>query len=500
MMSSVQPQKDAVVNCRQQAEELVRQARTYMQAARLDEALSLCCRAYRMDRSCSNALVVLGSVQAYQGRLRRAVSTLRRAITTDPSNTKAHSNLLMCMNYSEVFHQSDILAQSRSWAHRFEGIETSVVVSQRSRIRVAYLSPDFRRHSVSYFFKPLIEHHDRNRFEVYCVSDVARPDQVTEALKVLADGWCDISTRDNDDVEHVIREIAPDILVDLAGHTGQVIRLPLFARRLAPVQVSWLGYPNTTGLPQMDYRITDFVADPDVPEFNAHYTERLLRLSRCFLCYQPPDESPDVAPPPVLKNDYITFGCFNMLPKLQEGMITLWAEILKRIQGSRLVLKNHYFRDRKTAQRLLEMFEKAGILPERLDLLPSVAKVEDHLACYGLVDIALDTYPYNGTTTTCEALWMGVPVITLTGERHASRVGGSILRSLGMDLFVAKQRDEYRQIAEKLAGNPEGLYELRKGLRERVAKSPLCDARTFTAQIEEHFSAAYKDVEGSVRR
>lgn len=499
-MNSVQPQRGAEVNCRQLAEDLVRQARTCMQAARLDEAFSLCCRAYRMDPGCSNALVVLGSVQAYQGRLRRAMSTLRRAIKVDPSNTKAHSNLLMCMNYSEDCRQSDILDQTRGWAQRFAGTETPIVVPQRPRIRVAYLSPDFRRHSVSYFFKPLIENHDRNCFEVFCISDVAKPDQVTETLKVLADGWRDICTLDNDEVEQIIREIEPDILVDLAGHTGQTIRLPLFARRLAPVQVSWLGYPNTTGLTQMDYRISDFMTDPDVPEFNAHYTERLLRLSRCFLCYQPLEEAPDVAPPPVLKNGYITFGCFNMLPKLQEGMIMLWAEILKRIQGSRLVLKNHYFRDRKTVQRVSEMFEKAGIPCERLDLLPSVTKIEDHLACYGLIDLALDTYPYNGTTTTCEALWMGVPVITLEGNRHASRVGGSILRSLGMNFLVAERKHEYRQIAEKLAASPAGLSELRNGLRERFAESPLCDARSFTAQIEELFGFAYKNVGGAVKK
>lgn len=488
-----QPGTDAWYSYR--AATLTSQARKLMQTAQLDDAEKLCKTALDLSPECVAALTVLGSVQVYQGRVKSGLRSFRRAIRLDPGNIKAHSNLLLSMNYTQDCSQEALFKESRRWdeLHCAFVAKAAAVSPSRSRIRIGYISPDFRRHSVGYFYMPLLENHNRNKFEIFCFSDCRSHDEVTRRMILLADGWRDISGLGNDEVEAVIREVAPDILVDLAGHTGSVIRLPLFARRLAPVQVSWVGYPNTTGMQSMDYRLTDAVADPFYGVSDRFCAEKLIRLAEGFLCYRPAEESPAVASLPAHTNGYITFGCFNMLPKIQDDTIAVWCALLHSTPNSRLILKNHYLRDNRTARRMVCKFAQYGIKSDQLILLPSDPDTASHLAHYNQVDIALDTFPYNGTTTTCEALWMGVPVITRYGDCHASRVGLSILTMLGHTEFAAETNHDYCAAISRLTSDPDLLQSIRQTLRAEMMRSKLCDGKSFARTMEAFFVKAVTD-------
>ena len=473
---------------RYRATQLAKRAQVYTNASRVTDAIRLCRKAIALDSENVDAMIALGSALVYQGRLSEGMKEFRRAVRLSPTAVKAHSNLLLCMNYSDRCTQQAIFRESQKWSasHGLPalGNDFGHGSSRRARVRIAYLSPDFRKHSVSFFFTPLLKHHDRNSFEVYCLSDVLCPDAVTERLMALSDGWRDISRLDTAEAERVVREIKPDILVDLAGHTGQSIRLPLFSRRLAPVQVTWLGYPNTTGLGTMDYRLTDSLADPDDAHDSIYYSERLYRLPGGFLCYEPPENASDVAPPPLLHNGYITFGSFNMLPKITDSAIEAWSSLLQQVPNSRIILKNHYFRDGTAARHIFRRFQRNGITGERIELLPADVDPLTHLNRYGQIDIALDTFPYNGTTTTCEALWMGVPVITMCGGRHASRVGASILTRVGLADCISNTVDGYVSAALRLSRDSLELENMRYSLRGQMQRSPLCDGSGFAKAVE----------------
>jgi len=257
----------------------------------------------------------------------------------------------------------------------------------------------------------------------------------------------------------------------------------LFARKPAPVQASWIGYPATTGLLTIDYKIVDGYTDP--PRMTErYYTEELVRLPESFLCYLPDKESPEVRPLPALKVGHITFGSFNNFAKVSSAVVSLWTEILKSVPESRLILKSHSFTDQETCRYAMEMFNREGIGAGRIELLPPEASIREHLDLYRRVDIALDTHPYHGTTTTCEALWMGVPVVTLAGNCHASRVGVSLLSNIGLQELIAKTRDEYITIVINLANDLKRLELLRKDLRGRMMNSPFCDIKKFIVNVE----------------
>jgi predicted O-linked N-acetylglucosamine transferase (SPINDLY family) len=269
----------------------------------------------------------------------------------------------------------------------------------------------------------------------------------------------------------------------------------VFARRTAPVQVTWLGYCNTTGVPAMDYRLTDGEADP--PGAESQCTETLVRLPNAFLCYTPPSSAPPVAAAPVLANGCVTFGSFNDLAKINDEVVALWADILGAVDGSRIYLKTKALFDSEVREQVHQRFERHGVARNRVLLSGWVQDVGAHLAQYGQVDIGLDTFPYCGTTTTCEALWMGVPVVTLAGARHAGRVGVSINTCVGLREFVAGTRDEYLASARSLAADPKRLRALRVGLRPAMESSALCDGAAFTRGLE----AAYRDMwHGACRR
>jgi predicted O-linked N-acetylglucosamine transferase (SPINDLY family) len=278
-----------------------------------------------------------------------------------------------------------------------------------------------------------------------------------------------------------------DILVDIAGHTAHN-KLTAFAFKPAPVQVTYLGYPNTTGLSAIDYRLTDSTADPEGQ--GRYYTERLVRLPGCFLCYLPLADAPPLTPLPAAASGRITFGSFNNLSKMSPDVVGLWSRLVQAVPGSRLLVKNSSLSDESVRARYREQFRAQGLEDGQLELVGHTPTREEHLAMYGQLDIALDTFPYNGTTTTCEALWMGVPVVTLKGEVHAARVGATLLNSVGLPELVADSPDDFLRVATDLALDTNRLGQQRAGLRQRLSESSLCDGDAFARKVEQ----AYRDM------
>jgi len=450
------------------------------------EAVEMCRKAVTLKPDFAEAHNNLGLVLSEQGKTSDAMAAYRAALAAMPGSAAAHSNLLFCMNYDAEVPQQEILAESRRWnaAHAPGQVPRPASSGSGGRLSVGYVSPDFVEHSVSYFLEPLMAAHDREHFEVFCYAEVANPDATTAWFRELADHWCTTVGMTDATLGQRIREDGMDILVDVAGHTAEN-RLPAFAERPAPVQVTWLGYPNTTGLAAMDYRLTDAIADPP-GEADALHSETLVRLDDGFLCYAPPAD----APAPSRDSGPLTFGSFNNLAKVTPQVVETWAAVLRQVPHSRLLLKSRPFADAPTRQRYADMFAGHGIEPARLDLLAHIAGTAGHLAAYARIDIGLDPFPYNGTTTTCEALWMGVPVVTLSGNRHAGRVGASILTRLGLDDLVADSRESYVEAAVTLANDSARLAALRQDLRARMQASPLCDGVAFARNVE----AAYRQM------
>lgn len=356
-------------------------------------------------------------------------------------------------------------------------------------LRVGYVSRNFLRHSVAFFAEPVLACHERARHRVYCYYTHTVIDETTRRIAEIADVWRHVSEEDDEALAKRIHDDRIDVLVDLGGHTKQN-RLGVFARQPAPVQITWLGYPDTTGVSGIRYRITDAIADPP-PLADERHTERLLRLPPPFLCYRPAADSP-----PVTLRDAggpVVFGCFNMLAKVNTKAVDLWSRIMREISGSRMILKSAALSHEQTTERVLRAFEARGIGRERIELRRWADERAQHLATYGEVDIALDTFPYNGTTTTCEALWMGVPVITLLGELHMARVGASLLDSLGLHELVAASADDYVAAAVSLARDGVRRNALRSGMRSRMEASRLLDAVGYTRGLEAQLRQAWAD-------
>jgi predicted O-linked N-acetylglucosamine transferase (SPINDLY family) len=430
----------------------------------------------------------LGRLFRAQGRMAEAVASYRAALVHQPRAT-THSNLLLALNYLPEMTPAEVFAEHHRWAALYAEPLTAAI--QRPppaprggrRLRVGYVSPDFCHHAVAYFFEPVLAAHDRARVEVFCYSNTPLADAVTARLRATAEHWRDIAPLADEATAALIRGDGIDVLVDLAGHTARH-RLLVFARRSASAQITWLGYPNTTGLSAMDARLTDAICDP-VGATDSFHTEKLLRMPGPFSVYQPPAD----APAPVITDGpparpTITFGCFNNFAKVTPAVIAIWARLLATMPTARLFLKSRGLSDPATAARIRADFAHHGIAPDRITLDGRELSVAAHLALYHRVDVALDTFPYNGATTTCEALWMGVPVVTLAGRTHVARVGASLLTHLGEPGWIAHDSHAYLAIARALATDGARLSELRATLREKMRASPLCDAPRFTRALE----------------
>jgi len=451
-------------------------------------------RALALDSNLDSAKLNLAILLRDQGETVKAEKLLERAMREHPDHVSIASNYLFNLNYHitdgqrlldahlkfAAVHTSNINPFSRVYANRPD---------KNRRLRIGYVSADLYRHSVAYFFEPLLRQHQRENFEIFCYSSVIKPDDVTERLKGLTDVWRDVSQLPDRSVAEQVRQDGIDILVDLGGHTS-IQRLLVFAEKPAPVQVTYLGYPNTTGLSSIDYRFTDIKADPAGNE--RWHAERLLHLPGGFLCFSALNEAPDVQIAPNNARGYITFGCFNAMAKIQPELIQLWCDILKAVPDSRLLLKNSALSDKEFQKQLLLAFRKHGVGANRLMLHGRLASPQDHLSLYHQVDIALDSFPYNGTTTSFEALWMGVPLISLYGGLHASRVGLSILSSIGLEDLTASTPEQYVTVAKALASDRHRLESLRLSLRGLVEQK-LCDAESFTCRVEDAFRNIWQE-------
>lgn len=434
----------------------------------------------------------LGEALKEQGRLAEAIGVFQEGLGKHPNSALMHGNLLFALHYTpevlpDTIHRAHLVwderharpllpAQPRFTNDRTPG----------RRLRVGYVSPDFCTHSCAYFSEPLLRGHDPSTVEVFCYPTSTREDATTTRFRQVAAHWRPLVKLSDEAAAALIRQDAIDILVDLAGHTGEN-RLLVFARKPAPIQVSWLGYPDTTGMKAMDYRLTDAIADPEGVT-DRWATETLVRLPGGFLAFRPLIAADARETPPALAAGHVTFGSFNNVSKLSPAVIRVWSEILARVSGSRLVLKGKAFADPPTRARYVALLAANGITAERVDLLARIEPVGNHLRAYDGIDIGLDPFPYNGTTTTCEALWMGVPVITLGGQHHVARVGASLLTQCGLTEFIATDEAGYVAAAVALAGDLPRLAELRRTMRARLERSPLTDYAGFVRNVE----AAYR--------
>lgn len=425
----------------------------------------------------SYALARFGRAQALHqaDRIPEAVEDYRKFLALEPRNHEAHSYLLFALHCLDGLSREELFAEHVAFGRSLgeaRNVAFANVPDPQRRLRVAILSPDLRVHSCAYFLEPLLKNLDRNQFELYLYHDHFREDAMSARLRALAGVWRNFVGQPHRAVEEAIRADAPDILIDLAGHTGMTNRLPLFAKRLAPVQITYLGYPNTTGVTAMDYRFTDGAADP-VGEADPFATEQLVRFSPSAWSYAPPDNAPAPASRPA--EAPVTFGCFNTLAKITDPMLQVWSRILREAPQARLLLKGAGLSDPAVRQRYFERLARLGLPVDRVELLDRTPDTTSHLAVYHRVDIALDTFPYHGTTTTCEALWMGVPVVTLAGDRHMSRVGVSLLNAAGHPEWIAANAEDYVRIAVELAGDRARLAAWRTGLRDDLARGALLD-------------------------
>lgn len=456
-------------------------------------------KAIQLDPSLSLVYSSLAGSLRSQGKLTEAIECYEQGLSDAGDDIVMHSNYLLSLHYLPEQDPVKNLEAHKKWVKRHIRTEGEFLkkdienLDANKVLKVGYVSPDFRMHSVAYFLSSLFKYHDKDHFEIYCYANVIKPDQMTQVLRQNVDYWRNTVNSSDEEMANAIRADKIDVLVDLSGHTAGN-RLPVFAYKPAPIQVTWLGYPDTTGLAAMDYRITDKFADP--MSFDAAYTEKLQRIDGCFVCYEALGDSPTISLSPFKNNKYITFGSFNNLSKINDKVLKVWADVLKRVPESRLLIKNPGLTDRTVRERYISFFESNGIEQQRIILKGLSATTVEHLSEYNNIDIALDTFPYNGTTTTCEALWMGVPVLTLTGNTHANCVGKSILLAVGLTEWVAETIDDYVNRAVLLSSAPESLAQLRIDLRGKMQASVLCDGKSFANKMENAYRDMWQEICG----
>jgi predicted O-linked N-acetylglucosamine transferase (SPINDLY family) len=460
----------------------------------IDEAITCYETALKLKPGHGDAHNDLGLALLRQGRADRAAAHFKKSTALRADLPGIHSNYLLAINYLPQLDRKTVYEAHREFEKRWVPPPGVLQTAHRNtpttdrRLRIGYVSADLREHSVASFIVPVIERHDHERFEIYCYYNYPTEDDVTRNIRSYSDRWTNISGLTDDQVAEGVAGDAIDILVDLNGHTA-LNRMPVFARKPAPVQVTWLGYPNTTGLSAIDYRITDAYTDP-VGASDVFHSEKLVRLPDCFSCFAAPSDAPEVVDPPVVSTGLVTFASFNSFAKISPDLIQTWAKILAAVPGSRLLIKSFGSGHGRMQESIREILAIHGVASDRLQVLDYEASRRAHLACYNVVDIALDTFPYNGTTTTCEALWMGVPVVSLAGETHAARVSAGLLRHLDLPALIATTPAEYAAIAVRLSETPAQINALRHSLRGRMRNSPLLDAQRFTANLE----ALYADI------
>lgn len=461
-------------------------ATLHMDQGRFVEARAHFERAVSLAPGFGGAWSNLASLCKHEGKLQDAIACYQRAISASPNDADIHSNYLLSLHYAAGISATELLAAHRAWGDKHASVALRRP-SQKRRLdserplRIGYVSGDFRTHSVASFLEPIFACHDQKNFLVFAYAEVRKPDETTERLKRLTYGWRSTLGVSDDAAAAQVEADEIDILIDLGGHTDGS-RLGIAARKPAPIQLSYLGYPNTTGMRAIDYRLTDGFADPSGQTDPADDPRILIPSG--FLCYQAPQDLPPVAPCPHLAKGYITFGSFNTAVKITQEQLALWARILQNVPGSRLLLKSMSFVSEGSREAYRSALVQLGISADRIEIVGWDPERRGHLTRYRDVDIALDTFPYDGTTTTCEALVMGVPVVTLAGTSHHSRVGVSLLSRVGCPELIADSPEAYVTIATQLASDSARMTSLRTGLRERALRGSLCDRAQFIGELE----------------
>jgi protein O-GlcNAc transferase len=467
---------------------------------RLDEAVAAYRRALDLQPGFQGARNNLANTLRDRGQLDEAIAEYRHALELQPDQPWTHSNLIHTLHYHPDHNSRTISDEHRRWVRQFSDPLKPFLLPHTNNpdpnrpLRIGYVSPDFRDHPVGRFLLPLFERHDREQFEILCYSGVARPDWMTERLRALVQpnrgdptaAWRNTLGVSDARLAEIIRDDAVDILVDVTMHTADN-RLPLFARQPAPVQVTWLAYPGSTGLPAIGYRLTDSHMDPpnEAPSWSV---EQPVRLPDSWCCYDPVGGSPEINALPALSTRSVTFGSLNNFAKVHDGVLALWSRVLSAVKESQLLM---FCPEGQSRQRVQAFFSARGIAPKRLELV-SYLKHWEYLKLYHRIDLALDPFPCNGMTTTCDALWMGVPVLTFPGATPASRAGLSLLSSAGLPSLAASSEEDYVRIATDLTANLLRLADLRATLRPQMQASPLMDAPHFTRNIEAAYRAMWK--------
>jgi predicted O-linked N-acetylglucosamine transferase (SPINDLY family) len=459
----------------------------YRGLGRLDEAIAAFTNAVRLRPDLADAHNNLGSALKEVGRLDEALASYDRAIALRPDDPQTHSNRVYVLHFHPGYDAAALLREQRLWAQRHaEPLRSQIKLHANTRIpdrrlRIGYVSPDFRWHPVGRFLLTLLEHHDHDAVEVFCYSGVTSPDAITARFRAAADAWRDTAAISDQQLVDVIRDDRIDILVDLAMHMA-LNRLPAFARKPAPVQVTYMAYLSGTGLETMDYRLSDPYLDPP-GENDGDYVEQTTRLPRTYWCHRPDADVPAPGELLALAEGHVTFGCLNNFCKITPPAWEAWVQVLRQVPGSRLLVFAHEGAHR---QRLRDSLAGAGIEPARLQFTGPVSAGQ-YFQLYHRIDVSLDPFPHGGGMTTFDSLWMGVPVVTLAGRTGVSRMGLSMLSNVGLPQFVARSSEQYVAIAAGLARDLARLRELRQTLRQRMLDSPLTDGLRFARDVEEAY-------------
>lgn len=464
----------------------------YFNLAQYEKSFLYYERALKIDPNYATSLNNFAGLLKNMGKLDEAMDHYRRAVAYAPHSYSAYSNMLLAMIYTASVLPEEIAEASREFGKRFcdSLFRTRPMIRDNRperKLRIGYVSPDFRSHAVNYFFENLLKNHDRTQYEIFAYSNVRKEDSVTERLKTEFDHWRDIRNKTDDEAADMIEEDKIDILVDLAGHTGDT-RLLIFARKPAPIQISWLGYPATTGLKTIDYRITDHYAEPKGTTEHLN-VEKLWRLPQIFCCYGANEKNPAVIDhPPFEDNGYITFGCFNNFSKVTDPVLETWRKILLSVPESRILLEIGSAEVPRFQASLDERLNRLQLPKERVMVVPRNGA--NQFILYNKIDIALDPFPCVGGTTSMDTMWMGVPLITLAGHHFVSRMGVTILTNVGLPEFIAQNTDEYVTKAVALATDRDRLRAIRHKLRDKVIASPMMNQVDFARNMED----AYRDM------
>ena len=467
----------------------------FMRNFRFEEAQNYLECALKLGGDDKNVLCNLAALAIGRGQHMKAVDYCRRGLAAAPDFAPLYHNMMLAMVYAPAVAPRELLAAAAEFGTRvadplLRDLSYRTDINPDRKLRIGYVSGDFRKHSVSYFIENLLQRHDRAQFELFAYSNLARGDDVTARMRDRFDHWRDIFTMNDDRVAKQIEDDRIDILVDLAGHTD-ANRLLVFARKPAPVQVTWLGFPATTGLKAIDYRITDSLAEPPGAADGMN-VEKLWRLPHIFSCYAAGrDDVPVASQPPSQGRGYITFGCFNNFTKVSDDVLRVWARILAHVPDSRLMLEIAGLESHQIYREIRARIVRAGLPVDRAVIEPR--KPENQFVLYNDIDIALDPFPCNGGTTSMDTLWMGVPFVTLAGDHFLSRMGVTILTNAGLPELIAQDADEYVRKAIDLAMDPARLAAIRAGLREKVMASPVMDQSRFARDMEDAYRGMWRE-------